>query len=173
MKYRKLVYVVLLLAALTITLIYLGWLPIVIDEPVTNSKLRTQIQKGDTLSLFSDFNFDDGEWQAFVVFSKEDQAHLPPTIPRATCLQTSDNQLLRRIKEKWRFTVSGGDMATVTSGFYLQRNGETVFSSGLVLDSTIQGFQNREFGWADAVPGCYISDEIMEFHRVWLIIKFI
>ena len=163
---------VICIVALLSVLVYLGYLPVVIVCSVEQSNTDYPFQKGDTLSPFAEFNFEEGKWEAVVVISYNDLNVLDKSIPRVTCLQTNSVELLRHMKEKWRFIVTGGDLATVTSGFYLKKDGVLVFESGIVFDPKVEGFQSSKFGWITPVDGYKITNDIKQFNRAWSIIKF-
>jgi hypothetical protein len=166
-------YSTISIVVLLCVLVYLGYLPVVIVNSAEQSNTVYSCQKGDTLSPFAEFNFDEGKWEAIVEISYDDLNVLDKSIPRVTCLQTNNVEVLQRMKEKWRFFVTGGDLATVTSGFYLIKDGVLVFESGIVIDKRIEGFQSSKFGWITTVDGYNIANDIKQFNRVWSIIKFI
>lgn len=167
--YYSAIPIVVLLGAL----VYFGYLPVVIVSSAEQSNSMYSCQKGDTLSPFADFNFDEGKWEAIVVISYSDLKVLVKSIPRVTCLQTDNAEVLRHMKEKWRFYVTGGDLATVTSGFYLLKDGVLMFESGIVIDPNVEGLQSSKFGWIQTVGGYNITNDIKQFSRTWSIVKYI
>ena len=62
-------------------------------------------------------------------------------------LFTDDISILNILKKRCKFIYTGGDLSTVTSSFILYKNGTRVFETGVVIEKSLQGFQNQNYGW--------------------------
>ena len=128
---------------------------------------------GDTVNVFSKFDFTKDEWIAYIVIPSSDFVNLNAQIPRRTCLKTTDRNLLQKMKREWRFKITQGDVATVESTFYLLKNGKTVFQSGIVLDTHSQVLQNSVYGEMLPVDKNEMINTCREFKKVyWPVVAF-
>jgi hypothetical protein len=135
--------------------------------PVFKSK------SGDTVSVFSKFDFTKDDWVAYIVIPSSDYVDLNSQIPHRTCLKTTDRNLLQKMKHEWRFKITQGDVATVESVFYLLKNGKTVFRSGIVLDTYSQVLQNSVYGEMVPIDKNAMINTCREFRNVyWPVVVF-
>jgi hypothetical protein len=129
--------------------------------------------KGETFSPLKSFDFDSGDWTVYLCLSHDDFPELHPSVTRAIGFKSTDIDLLKKAQESWRFTYSGGDMATVTSEIYFVRDGKLVFKTGIVIDKSIEGLQSQEFGWVEPKAKNAITDFVKQFERVYWPIVFL
>jgi len=139
--------------------------PLVINLAKQKTDGSKNLVKGAVINPMNKFNFDSGEWVAYLFISSSDRDGLPDALPKARSLKTNDLTLLKDIRDNWNFIYSGGDMATVESQFILCRNGVEMFESGIVLDGNPQGLQNAEYGWLAASPKTNLTKYIVKFKR--------
>ena len=88
---------------------------VVINNSVYKSKNKLEYTKGDTIKPFKDFDFNKGNWKAYLVINIYDFRDLNKLINKTTCLKTTDINLLNKMKRDWQFIYTNGDVATVTS----------------------------------------------------------
>lgn len=132
-----------------------------------------KLKSGDTVNVFSQFDFTKDDWVAYIVIPPSDFADLNSQIPHRTCLKTTDRNLLQKMKREWRFKMTQGDVATVESVFYLLKNGKTVFRSGIVLDTYSQVLQNSVYGEMLPVDKNAMINTCREFRNVyWPVVVF-
>lgn len=132
-----------------------------------------KLKSGDTVNVFSQFDFTKDDWVAYIVIPPSDFADLNSQIPHRTCLKTTDRNLLQKMKREWRFKMTQGDVATVESVFYLLKNGKTVFRSGIVLDTYSQVLQNSVYGEMVPVDKNAMINTCREFRNVyWPVVVF-
>jgi hypothetical protein len=86
-----------------------------------------KLKNGDTVSIFSRFDFAKDDWVAYIVIPSSDFVDLNSLIPHRTCLKTIDRNLLQKMKREWRFKITHGDIATVESVFYLLKTERRCF----------------------------------------------
>ena len=79
----------------------------------TNKKLylNAEFNPGDTLAIFSKFDFTKDNWKAYLVISHDDLKDLNPAISKFTCLKTSNRKLLLQMQKSWKFKITNGDGA--------------------------------------------------------------
>lgn len=121
---------------------------------------------GDTIKPFSDFNFDSGEYVAYLVIDETDFVDLHEEITHKKHLKTQDVSVLKEMQKEWVFIYRERDLATVTSSLYILKEGKLIFSSGIVLDKDKQGLQSQEFGWIESVKLGKIVEVCKKFKPV-------
>lgn len=139
------------LAVIFLIAVFLLGYPLVLDLSKQEEYTTTAYQKGDTIKPFEKFDFDKGEWIAYLFISKDDEKDFSKKMPNGSRFKTTDVQLLMQMQKEWIFIYTGADIATVTSSIILYNNGKQVFNSGIVLSESLQGLQSRRFGW---LAGC-------------------
>jgi hypothetical protein len=144
---------------------------------INNDKLNTALPKvkpGESLQLFSNYDFSKGDWTAYIVIAPEDFDGLNPLIGKRICWKTNSRTLLAQMKKNWVFKYrENDDMATVNSCFYLIRDGIIVFESGIVLDKNSQGLQNSNYGWMQPADGAAFVNVCKGFEKVyWPVVVF-
>ena len=169
-KYIYLIIICLLLYSLSQ---FTGYSTIVF--PISKYKFQPHKspQRGQIVNPLSDFDFGNGKWTVYLEISPSDFRNLNPLVTKATCLKTSDIQLLREMKKNWNFRYSGGDVATVNSTIYFVKNGRLVFESGIVIDKNMEGLQGEEYGWLEPIGKKALSKSASRFNRVYLPVIFI
>ena len=141
----------------------------------TNKKLylNAEFNPGDTLAIFSKFDFTKDNWKAYLVISHDDLKDLNPAIPKFTCLKTSNRKLLLQMQKSWKFKITNGDAGTVASDFYLYKNGILVYKSGIILLKISQRLQNEEFGELVPINSKEIVNTCGQFHKVYWPVVFL
>lgn len=135
--------------------------------PLTAGKQSQSVKAGTTVKVLSDFDFDKGNWAAYLFIKNENWQGLPPSIIKRNCLKTTDRLLLKHMQNNWVFKVSDGDMATVSSSFYLVHNGKIVYQSAIMLDAAHQGLQNKQYGWMEPVNPTILVSTCSKFRPVY------
>jgi len=147
-KARFCLIVLFLLVAVVV--FYVNDCPLVLKLPSHANLERQKFERGDTIKPLERFNFDQGEWTAFVSISSTDKIRFSNALPESRWLRTNDIKVLKQMQREWVFRFSGGDLATVESFILILNNGVVVFHSGVVLEENCQGLQSRDFGWLDS-----------------------
>ncbi len=164
---KKIIFLVLLLILIPIgvTFVLLGHSFVVCrqEAPARDYGFKT----GQTVNPLKDFNFNDGKWTAFVIFTNDDRPHLPASIKNCTVIRCEDTSILTEIQDSLEFDYSGGDMTTVASRILLFKNDRLMFDSGLVVEPDMEGFQSRDFGWIENKNPGALARILSKFQRVW------
>lgn len=142
-----------------------------ITKPEPNKAF--ELQKGDIINHLKSFDFNTGNWVAYLVISRSDFESLPATIRKARCLKIKDIKVLKQMQSDWNFVYTGGDMATVESEIYFFNNGKLVLKSGIVLNKETIGLQNRDYGYLEPKDSTLIIKSFKEFKKVYLPIIFL
>ncbi|MBN2425165.1 MAG: hypothetical protein JXR46_09770 [Calditrichaceae bacterium] len=135
-----------------------------VDEPEKNVE---NFKKGDTLDILGKFNFNEGDWCAYLVLSRSDYTNLNNLLPKRNCLKLEDKDLMNRMKQEWKMKYTEGDVATVESYIVFYKNGKAIFKSGIVLDQNKEGFQSSSFGWIEPITKNIIVKYCKEFKPVY------
>ena len=148
MKYLKRIVMVagLLCTVCYGVLVLITGYPVVLDLSSNIQSSTTTYIKGQSINPLSDFDFNSGKWSAYLLVSNEDYKFIKGNLS-GNKLFTNDISVLNLLKKECEFTYTDGDLATVTSSFILYKNGIKVFDTGIVIEKSIQGFQNQNYGW--------------------------
>lgn len=119
-----------------------------------------------TINPLGKFDFSKGKWEMYIVLSSDDRNNLPSSIRKVNCFKTNDKLVLKSLQQNWSFECQGGDMATVDSDLYLIHDGNIVFSSGLMINSSQEGLQSEKFGWIFSKNNL-ITSNLVKFNRVY------
>lgn len=131
------------------------------------SRSGAEARPGDKVSVFANCDFSKDNWKAYLVLSSDDLNDLHPLIKKQTCLMTTDPNVLNEMKKSWRFRVTGGDVATVESAFYLFKNNKLIYKTGIILDKTSQRLQNSEYGELIPVDAAAMLNSCKQFKSVY------
>lgn len=132
-----------------------------------------KLKLNDKTNVLESLDFSKGHWKAYLIIDPSDFNDLNVSIKKVTCLKTEDISLLQKMKQKWRFRYTGGDMATVVSRILIFQDSKLVFESGIVLDNYREGLQSENFGWLEPVELNVLSKCCKQFNRVYWPIIFI
>ena len=113
--------------------------------------------------LLEPFDFTKGDWEVTIEIAGDDLSTLDPRVPAGRTLVCSDPAVLSALKKSWRFRASGGDVATVTSGVTVARDGYLLLDSGIALSPNAAGLQTASFGWAAAVDQAAFFESLRHF----------
>ena len=169
-KHRALIIVtlvVLFTVSVTMGSYFTGYslvLPIFSNK---EARLNIKSKPGDEIAVFSKFDFSKDKWAAYIAISADDFNDLSHAIIKCSCLKTTDHLLLQTMKKTWRFRVTDGDVGTVTSDFYLFKNGTLVYKSGIILDKSAQRLQNGEYGEMIPVDPTGMLQTCKQFKKVY------
>lgn len=120
--------------------------PLILHE---DTEIKSQDKMTDLVSPLAGLDFDHGSWSAFLILDANDFRSASGRFSR-NCLKLTDRETMRRMRDDWQLTRTGGDAATVVSRIVFVQNGAVVFSSGISLDDQgNEGLQSRYFGWAE------------------------
>jgi hypothetical protein len=133
------------------------------EAPARDYEFKT----GQKVNPLADFNFDEGSWTAFVVFSNDDRPHLPASIENSTVIHCDDKVVMKELQDQLEFHYTDGDMTTVASRILIFKNDRLMFDSGLVVESDMEGFQSRDFGWIENNNPGSLAKILSKFQRVW------
>lgn len=148
MKYFKRIVVIVSLLCVVCygSLVLIIGYPVVLNiSPDIRHSTETYI-KGQSINPLKDFDFNSGKWSAYLLMSNEDYKFIKGNLIGSK-LVTNDISILNRLKNECEFTYTDGDIATVTSSFVLYKDGYKVFETGIVLEKSVQGLQNQDYGW--------------------------
>ena len=161
---RKSIFVIgLILFGIYLATVFLLGYPLVIDlskQEIDQNELK--YEKGDTVRPFERLNFEDGEWEAYLFISQNDVDKLTKRIPKSKLLKTTDQSLLVKMKKDWIFQFTGEDVATAESSIVIFNNGVKKFQSGIILEDSLQGLQNNQFGW---IENSKMIEDCMHFKK--------
>ncbi|MCB0844146.1 MAG: hypothetical protein KDE26_12905 [Bacteroidetes bacterium] len=160
---KTLLIIITFFAVLVVSSLFTGY-SVVIDVQKPISKTEYDCNSGEEIAVFEEFDFKDGEWEAFLVLSNYDQELLSK---KRNCFVLQDKDILNELRDL-TFTCAGGDMTTVDSHFYLTRDGDLVFKSGIVLVENQEGLQSEYFGWAEATRDNELRELFERFRAVYL-----
>ncbi|WP_439183392.1 hypothetical protein [Carboxylicivirga taeanensis] len=160
------IIIVLLLLSLAI---YLFYNPIIYRTNLDCSYtfIKDSYIKGDTLKLIDMYDSEEGSWKIVIVINKGDRKNINKEIPQGKVFETTDTDLIKGIMKNWKFIYTGGDFATIENQLLMYCDNILVFDSGIVLDNSLEGLQNNNFGWIEAVPCGIMSKYIQKFDRVY------
>jgi len=120
--------------------------PLILHE---DTRVKSQDAMTDLVSPLAGLDFDHGNWCAYLILDANDFRSAYGRFSR-NCLKLTDREIMKRMRDEWQLTRTGGDAATVVSRIVFVQNGTVVFSSGISLDeSGNEGLQSRYFGWAE------------------------
>lgn len=140
---------------------------IIIPLSEYKTKSDSTLNIGDKVNPIKKYNFDEGNWKAFLVFSSTDIKELPNSFRSANCLKTKNVDILKSMQQEWEFEYKGVDIATVESKLLIFKDGDLVYETGIVLSNAIEGLQNNETGWLDGSEGKKLSKYFQKFKRVY------
>lgn len=168
MKRKKyfLIIASLILVGYSLAIIIFGY-PLIINFSKSNVQNYPDVQKGDVIKPFDKFDFNKGEWVAYLFISKNDKNKYVNELFNGSKFKTTDIELLKQMQKRWKFIYTEGDIASVESSIIICNNGKTVFSSGIVLDENGQGLQSRDFGWIEASVPNMLVNECRQFKRIY------
>lgn len=164
-KYKIIMSIVITtLSIFLITTLFMGY-PIVFDFSDSIDYHGTSYKKGDTIMPLNKFNFDEGDWIAYLFVNNNDNYLLPHELSNYSKFYSSDRMLLKKMQKEWIFNFSDGDMATIESSIIICNNGKKVFESSIALDSRLQGLQNSNYGWIVALDTNMLLNTVKHFRR--------
>lgn len=127
---------------------------------------RYKLEKGDIFNPLKNYDFGKGRWTAYLIISRTDFSDLPPALKKGRYLKTTDIELLRQIRDVWKFVYTGGDVGTVESVIYFINDDKIVFQSGIVVDKERVGLQDKTYGWLEASDGLAIVECLQRFKKI-------
>ena len=168
---KTLLILVIIVGVLYDIAVYSGFTGLVIPLSMFD-KVPRQVEslhprKGTKVNPLKNLDFNEGEWVVYVNFDSYDLAGLPPSIPKVIGLKSTDKSLMKHIQNTWRFTYTGGDMATITSAIYFVRDGNLVYESGIDINPAIEGLQGSQYGWIEPDDRKALSNYVKTFERVY------
>ena len=118
-------------------------LPVVVERKVdTSLSTAIELQKGDKVQLFKDYDFEKGNYALYIVFSAQENVGYPKV------LFTDQHTVLNQLKESFELTYTGSDIATCESIIYLMKDDKIVLKMGIAIDETA-GLQSSDYGWLE------------------------
>ncbi len=125
------------------------------------------LKKGQIVNPLQRMDFKSGNWVACLVIVPSDYRNLHPAFKKVTCFKSDDLELFERMKKKWNFVYTAGDVATVQSAIFFLKDGKIEFESGIVIDKNWEGLQDGEYGWLEPVEEHALSDHLKHFKRFY------
>lgn len=121
-------------------------LPLVSTGEIKNSDIMDTLalDKGDTIKVLNQYDFDSGDYSIYVVFSNQEGKRLG----FSKVLFTDDVTVLNQVNKSFEMTYTGGDIATCESFIYLLQGDDVVFKAGLAIDN-VAGLQSPQYGWLE------------------------
>lgn len=145
MKKRLAIFGLLLLGGIFISYQF-RILPLVSTGKIKNSNIMDTLalNKGDTIKVLNQYDFDSGDYSIYVVFSNQEGKRLG----FSKVLFTDDIAVLNQINQSFEMTYTGGDIATCESFIYLLQGDDVIFKAGLAIDD-VAGLQSSQYGWLE------------------------
>lgn len=163
---KKMIFLLVLVIFVSVAILALMGQSVVVyrqEAPAGNY----DFEEGQKVNPLRDFNFDEGNWTAFVVFSRDDRPHLPASISNFKVIRCDDKVVLKELQDQLEFDYTDGDMTTVASKILIFKNDRLMFDSGLVVESGMEGFQSRDFGWIENNNPGSLAKILSKFKRTW------
>ena len=127
---------------------YFNLFPITLGGNIVVNKIpKLHLEKGVKINLFNSFNFDEGDYSLYVIFTPEDSQYLGVS----KVLYTDDKDILKKAQSVLLTEYTGGDVATCDSYLYLMKEDTPVLKMGLSIHNNIGGLQSSEYGWIEFV----------------------
>lgn len=168
-KPRRHLLLLILLAGLIALWLGIGGFPIVLHHSVQT--VFPAVQVGETvINPLKDINVNDA--RAFLILSSDDWRERPEGMPARRVLVCTDADVLQQLKDSFSFEISGGDMATVESEFWVYSHDTLVLKTNIVINPNYVGIQNEMTGWAEAVdkePLCRLLARFKPYRAPFLI----
>lgn len=134
---------------------------------------QQDLKKNDNINLFADLDFDNGNWKAYLVLSSDDFEYLNSSVHKASCLETTDKQVLKAMQSNWKFRYTEGEISSVGSTILIFKDNKLMFKSGIVLDNYREGLQCQNYGWLQPLNPNALSNSCKMFKRVYWPIVFV
>ena len=159
---------IIVVATLSVgTYVLLLFFPIIIT--VSEQRKDYSIEYGENFGLLDDCDFSVGDWRTLLVIDREDNQDTLKLLNHVL-YESLDIELLKNMQQALQYTCSPADMATVQSTLYLYCNDKLEYSTGIVLDKNLQGFQCPQCGW---VSGVSLLEFFKRFEPVYKPIVFL
>lgn len=140
MNRRKIIIVIVAFLVIA-TCYFFGLLPVVSESKNDIIVEEINLNKYDQFNPFSQFNFNDEDFQLYYIQSFEEKAGL------SKVLYTDDKETLLKIKKSFNCTYTDGDISTYESRLVLIKDNKVVLRMYIKLQGQPYGVQNSEFGW--------------------------
>jgi hypothetical protein len=162
MKKKLIFFVVLFLFGLIISYFF-NILPIVTESKALShtNKLSKELIKGDSVNIFDKYDFNVDNYSLYVVCSSSEKLKF------SKVLFTDEKAVLNKMKEAFKFTYTGGDIATCESYLYLKKDNEIVFKTGIVLEGVI-GIQSEKYGWLEFKDDEKLKEVFKQLEPIYL-----
>jgi hypothetical protein len=171
---KKILYAILILGALTIAMQLLVGFPLVIvsSEVSVTPTVSDTLKKDDVIEPIKNIDISSGNNSVYILFSRDDFKELPANIPHKKLIKIDEADILKEFQNQFRFSYSGGDMATMESTIFFFNNGNLIFKSKLLIGKERVGLQNQ-FGWIEAIEPSKLIEIIGKSKPVYSPIVFI
>jgi hypothetical protein len=164
MKAKKIILIILAIILFIYFIVVQLWgYPLVFDFSNKIDFAEMKLQKGDTIKPLEKFDFDKGSWVAYLLLNN-DKTNLSSEMPKGKCFKTTNIAVLKQMQSEWKFSYSGGDVATIESSIIIYNDGKKVFESGIAIDENSQGLQSRQFGWLE---GLNLTKNCKQFEKIY------
>jgi hypothetical protein len=149
---KKILYAILILGALTIAMQLLVGFPLVIvsSEVSVTPTVSDTLKKDDVIEPIKNIDISSGN----------------------KLIKIDEADILKEFQNQFRFSYSGGDMATMESTIFFFNNGNLIFKSKLLIGKERVGLQNQ-FGWIEAIEPSKLIEIIGKSKPVYSPIVFI
>lgn len=146
--FRRHLLFITLLAGLIVFWLGIGGFPIVLHHSVQT--VFPAVQVGETvINPLKDIDVNDAK--AFLILSSDDWRERPEGMLARRVLVCTEADVLQQLKDSFSFEISGGDLATVESEFWVYSHDTLVLKTNIVINPNYVGIQNEMTGWAEAV----------------------
>ncbi len=169
---KKKTYKILgVLGTLFIISYFLLGFPLIVLKPSSSPQLNvdnTSFHKGDTIEPLKQYDFTENNYSVYIVIHRNEVEELPAFIGRKKfslnkVLWTDELTVLKKIQKEFKFTYTGGDIATCQSMIYVYSDNDLIFQSAIVLEENTFGLQNQHFGWTPVLNSHQIISVLKEF----------
>ena len=136
----------LLLLVISTIVTYFSLNPVVIDAYSNKMIDHRHISKQeDSIGFLSGVNLEDGVFKVVLII--KEKRELIKDFPRGKVFYLDNLEVLKEMQEKCLFTVTNSDISTVENKIIVYKNNSIIYESYVVLDDSIQGLQNSNYGW--------------------------
>ena len=105
-------------------------------------KDSTKYSYGDSIPIFKNLNFIEGDWEAFLVSYPDNYE-----TKKISCLKLGNKLKLLEYQKLLKTKFVNGDISTLNAKLVLYQNDSLRFITEIIQEGDLAGFQNDLYGW--------------------------